>query len=342
MSGTVIPVEPGNAPTQLSGASLAAGTTLYNMDSNNAVWLSSSRAVSPNNGIFLAPLATCQWSKDAQAWACVDTGVNASVNVNVSGDVSQIDNPVALATAVAVALLASGVSIAYPETLIGTFNLPAPGSGTPVLDVHNYASLRLSVPINVNGSVSWAFVDPTTGARYSPGSTNAESGTILATSVQDAIIKVQGSEIQFTNTSVPGAITIQVYGSARPQGPTPQILGTGDGVYEQSLGSTAMVAGTNYQAILTRENMPQGPCYIEAIVTGSTAKGLVQVIAAVPSGPTLTYDITDTTEMHAAPSGNQQIYKPWTMPMSPWIMQFNCTTSGTANVILRVIPASYN
>lgn len=148
MSGITIPVAPGKQPTQLTGAPLAKGTTIYNADSTNAVWVSSASNVSPGNGQLIGPLGNAQWNNDsAQAFACVDTGVTGPVSVIVSGDISGVNNPVALAAATASILLAQGIPVVFQGSLISNVRLGPSGALTytvPV-DLSGYAGLCVNL-----------------------------------------------------------------------------------------------------------------------------------------------------------------------------------------------------
>lgn len=140
MSGDTVAVKPG-PPQQLSGASLSTGTVIYNNDDTNAVWISSVQAMGVGNGMLLAPLATATWT-GKQLWACVDTGVLDPVLLFVSSDVSQVDNPVAVATAVAIALLQSGIPLVLKSEVIFDQTVAA-GANVGPIAVDKYAGLYI-------------------------------------------------------------------------------------------------------------------------------------------------------------------------------------------------------
>lgn len=164
MSGSVIPVNPGLSPTQLTGTT-NPNFTLYNLDPVNAIWVADSRSVSPGNGMRLGPLANMLWTKEeGDAYACVDTGVLTTVRVNISDDVENVNSPVDVATATATALLAQGI----PNVLLTKELFSAivnPGLSVGAIDVSSYASLELSLEL-ITGTgnivVQCSFSNPAT------------------------------------------------------------------------------------------------------------------------------------------------------------------------------------
>lgn len=111
MSGLTIPVSPGRV-TQLTGAALSKGASIYNTDSINGIWVGTSRSVAPGAGQYIGPLGSGQWLNDSQAFACVDSGVTGTVQVVVSTDISNLNNPLAIAEATAAEIATSGLAAA--------------------------------------------------------------------------------------------------------------------------------------------------------------------------------------------------------------------------------------
>lgn len=146
MGGSVVPIATGPA-TQISGSNLQ-DTTLYNMSTTSAVWVGNSQSVAPNTGMRIGPLGTARWAKTSGlAWVCVDTGVSAPININVSNDVSDTANPVDVATATAIAVFSQGV-----PPVDAPLSLTPPiwtGAGSPpavnFFDVTHYNSLVLDL-----------------------------------------------------------------------------------------------------------------------------------------------------------------------------------------------------
>ena len=141
MPGSTVKVVPGPS-AQIFGP-LTTGATIKNNDTVNSIWVSSSRAVLPENGIEITPLGTIQWSaNDKQVFACVDTGVTVPVLVTISDDANQTTDPVAVATATAIQLLASGVKIVQSADIL----LQVSGAGIAnqyIVDVSKYASAAI-------------------------------------------------------------------------------------------------------------------------------------------------------------------------------------------------------
>jgi hypothetical protein len=144
MSGTTVAIKKGNASTQVSGAPLTAHTTLRNTDPNNAVWLSSSPAVTPNNGMKLGPLGSLQWVANALCWGCVDTGVVSDVLLNYSDDVDQVNDPLAIAIATSTELLANGIPNVLISTPLLTDVTINAGTSSTALPTSQFASLIIT------------------------------------------------------------------------------------------------------------------------------------------------------------------------------------------------------
>jgi hypothetical protein len=121
---------------------LEAGALLYNTDANNAVWLAATQAVAPNYGMRLGPLGTATWN-GGPIWAVVDTGVATPVQIAVSPDVTQLTNPVDVASAVAAKLLIQGVPSVSLLTTLTTVTNVGNNISSGILDVHLYASVMI-------------------------------------------------------------------------------------------------------------------------------------------------------------------------------------------------------
>lgn len=127
---------------------LDVGTLIYNTSSTSAVYLSSSPQVTPANGLKLGAFGTVHWSGGA-CYACVGTGVAASVRLQVSPDATDLNNPIDIAAATAAQLLASGVpNVGLTATIPGAnlSNLGSLKNGviSVAFDISTYASLILT------------------------------------------------------------------------------------------------------------------------------------------------------------------------------------------------------
>lgn len=137
MAGNVFSVKPGSAQ-QISGAPLGQNTLIVNLDTANGVWLKSTVDLAPQLGVFLGPAASCTWIGQ-QLYACVDTGVATTVVLNISNDVSQLDNPVAVAEALAII----GLPNVFLENQIFQ-GIIAAGAAMTAVNTAQYASLIIT------------------------------------------------------------------------------------------------------------------------------------------------------------------------------------------------------
>lgn len=112
MTGVRFTVKSGSGQ-QFTGAPLAQGATVWNVDLVNSVWVSSDRNVFPGNGLLLPAQASCDWTGD-QLFACLDTGNSTPVIVQVSDDVQNVTNPVGIAEAIALI----GLPSVFQDTLL--------------------------------------------------------------------------------------------------------------------------------------------------------------------------------------------------------------------------------
>lgn len=137
MSGILFTVRSG-AGQQFTGAPLAQGATVWNVDLVNGVWISSDRNVSPGNGLLLPAQASCDWT-GSQLFACLDTGNTVSVALQVSDDVQNVSNPVGIAEAIALIGIPSVFvsALILPPTLVSTV------TGGQTLSIKNFGSVGI-------------------------------------------------------------------------------------------------------------------------------------------------------------------------------------------------------
>lgn len=116
------------------------GARIINQSLSATVWLSPQPGV-PGTGTPVVPGTPVQWTRDGDLYASLGTDPDSvaagSATIVLSSDISDsAANPVAVASATAIALLNSGVGISYRYDLLST----GPGV-TPWLDVRKYTSL---------------------------------------------------------------------------------------------------------------------------------------------------------------------------------------------------------
>lgn len=139
MAGVRFTVKSGSGQ-QFTGAPLAQGATVWNVDLVNGVWISSDRNVFPGNGLLLPAQASCDWTGD-QLFACLDTGNTVPVIIQVSDDVQNVTNPVGIAEAIALI----GLPSVFQDTPLIT-NLAVPsGSLSQVTSASQFGSLIIII-----------------------------------------------------------------------------------------------------------------------------------------------------------------------------------------------------
>lgn len=285
MSGTTITVKPG-APQWISGATFAQGSTIYNLDDTNAVWLSSVQAVSPGNGIIVPALGSIEWTGKSNPWACVDTGVTDPVDLMVSDDGNNLQNPLAIAIATATELINNGVPSSLILDYLGTIT---PSAGiTP--DVHKYNSLLLvgrfssnigSPQYTVNVNI-YAYPYPATNSnailRDNVVVASQEPTSIVNTpNLQPVLVSCLGSgSYLYPNEAWNAAFSVDVFGTNRViQSGHIERYGFESSGLIMDTGNTAWTSGqTSFLGGATSiGGFFQGPCSLSMQVSGSTLTG---------------------------------------------------------------------
>lgn len=217
-----VTVDPGATPTTLL-TNMPAGTQILNLSTSASIWISDNQSITPGQGYELGPQGSCVWQYDKQAcYACVDTGVLAPVNVTFGNSVSDIQNPVFVAEALAI--------LGIPNVLLTDVLIPfgtsiAAGGVLSVPGISKYASLlvyafanntnttmivqgaQLVTPGNIG-------VDTFYLTQLAPDGVHAPAGAFNPTAT--ALIPVSGQTLQLNNLDLGNAINIIVIGSNRP------------------------------------------------------------------------------------------------------------------------------
>lgn len=337
MTGITVPVTPGPTPTQLSGAPLPSGAIVYNNDSVNAVWVSSSRNMSPGNGILLGPFATATWATGKQCFACVDVGVTSDVLVTFTDDVTQIDNPDAVATAVALALLKQGIPNVLLYDLIGTFSIGA-GSGGELIQTGSYSSIIVRTLTSGFASsrirLDWYSTKTPTNVDQINSSDWCLSLADVGSASWQLPVLTQSATI---NNQGAGSVTVTVYGTNREIPGPVQLSAAGGGTrtlqYTGALATGTAVQLTQIDGFEFADFVDNGTNVNVTQFNGmvswwfecdSTAHGTL--IALVESVATLP-DIRDNPEIAQVPAGTaalsgefvhpRQAVEYWFYPVAP-------------------------
>lgn len=311
-------------PTVVS-LSAAAGMLVANTDSTDAVWIGPDSSVAPGNGTKLGPLGSVEWTTaNSAVYAVVDTGVTNPVILTTSSDVSNVDNPVAVGSAVAAQLLATGV----PSVLTGgiiSYNDPS-----AIIDVSQYASITVSVLIVTPGKLVYQFFAGNGGVALSTRTLVIANPTTLTFSVP-----VNGPWFQISSSG--GFSNLMMYGSNRALKET--IFGTSASA-SKGMTQTWTASGTNTD--LNHVFLTNGGAHeLRLVVTGS-GKGYVTVAVWEENAQAIVYiPIGHTGEGQAAPSGIAgvtELIK--TVILPPGLLKFGFIsyTAASFQVIVAVIP----
>lgn len=71
----------------------------------------------------------------------------------------------------------------------------------------------------------------------------------------------------------------------------------------------------------------QGPAYSWFLITGTTIKGIFEIICGGVAMP-----ICDDTQFHSNGAADRYFYLNWVAPINPWQLQFQCLASGAGTV----------
>lgn len=227
------------APQQMSGASLAKGTTILNSDPLNAVWISSKQFVGPNLGGWkLTPQMSVDWT-GAQLWACVDTGVTKNVILDTSDDVVNVSNPVGVAEA----LLLTGIPNVYQATQLGNTVI---GVGVSQVDlpISQYASILMFLFASPSGTAAGVIARITQALSpallfaidsfYATAELTNNNGFIALS------IPVVGNYLTIDNAHPTQACQVVTYGTNRP---------TASAISKSWLGFAQIIGGRVYSIV---------------------------------------------------------------------------------------------
>jgi hypothetical protein len=338
MTQQTIPVTPGITTTV--NVQLATGATLYNTDSVNAVWVSTTPGVSPESGIRISPLGSLQWTTDkASCYACLDVGVTQVVNLTVSTDTQNPVNPTDVATATATALLAQGIpnvltgDIIYNGQLAGTgwgagqFSVVPKVFGTPTdyMDFTKYASVMLAIYVQDACLLTLQWSDVNAGGTIFTSQpyviTHAPATIYLAQTVKARNLTIQFSLPQLPN---PG---LQVYASNRviPDGVTQSDVG-----YNSSIALTAW--GASQQVEFGKAFASKGGTHgirISSSYAPAVVKGFFGYRYIDELGNSFVNFVTSTHIAVTGPNGETEVFMNTVLP--PGILTLLWQNSVTAN-----------
>lgn len=331
MAGVTVSVRTGTAQL-ISGGVSVQSRTLYNNDSTNGVWVSSVENMKPGNGMLVGPLGTCDLAPNKQVYACVDADVLTAVSVTISDDVSNVQNPVAIAAAAASLLLAGGIPNVLIQDQIFFGGLPAVNNNTGWIPVSKYSSLTMicDTAVTANQYV-YAFSNDqlmTSYTDYFTGQLNQQ-------------IPVRGKYFKVTSRAIT-ASHITILGSNRPLNTShDQVFSNANMPALFALASQAFTNGSisTFPVVSSNRN-PTGQCFLSgSMSTGTLARGIINYVYTDESFNTQSIPLTDTGEWHLDnPSGALFIeQKLICLPnLVGFNLQFQCRVAGTTAVTLSI------
>lgn len=335
MSGYSVQIKPGPAQ-QISGGPPAQNSTIYNQDLENSVWIGNTQAVTPNNGMLLGPQGTLQWISKGQPWGCVDTGVVTNVQLTISDDVNNIQNPVAIAEAIAIA--------GIPNTLIQDvlFNSVIAGGGSFNLDVSKYATIIILSDTTAIGGVgpsfSYLWLDAANNVLYSDVM-NSLKGAPGSGCIATIELPVISSNIAIVNNNgVPQSFI--VYGTNRI---TPEVtVPTFSQLTAFTTGSIAWVPGqigplnSVGADASTSQNQSRykGDCFMTVTLTGTPQANVASSeLAMRDSDGQVSIVMMDGSEFHTI-GGHARCYKTFIHPRVP--MGWSWTSQSTFTYAISI------
>lgn len=249
----------------------AAAVTIVNTGGDR-VWIAGTSSVGPASGVPLDGGASLPWRAPGQVWAVLDAAAKNPVTLYVTSAIgSWTPSPVAVASATAAQLLATGVPTVLTGQILYGPHTPIPSGTTQTIDVSTYGSLNVTVAPGGSPDTlaccSYQFTD-TTGAVVLDHNTLSTTGTTQQVNYR---LPVSGPRLQIAGTNSSPLVTI--YGSNRT-------LTEGSVVAPFAMrhfkANTTMTI-LNYYPMLDELNLPQsvfnGLIIGRARLTGSTPRG---------------------------------------------------------------------
>lgn len=320
---------------------LDANSTIYNADSVNAVWVSPYPSVAPGIGMRIGPKGSLVWNNRTACYGVADTGVTSPVPINVSTSISQLTNPIDVATAVAAQLLATGIPSVFVGDLLYN-QIITVNSGSFVLPnfVDRYASLSIKL-ISRNRRQRWTvdyYDEPSGVTTYSKDFVqgyydNGATGMIQL----DSVVRGDRLRINWTDTTEVNGIIILVYGSNRQvkEGIT-QI----DTLYGSSLPSQSF-------SQFTSVTLPDvfytngGVANVYIATNSTTATGYLEALYLDASGAFTRYTLASVNVAANGPYGESTYQGQITMPAGVYQLAWKPGTPGaptTYSLSLNIIP----
>lgn len=333
------PVLPGQVTT-LSVA-MAAGTTIYNGDANNAVWISGNPTPGPGSGMRIGPKGSLSWTDGGSAvYAAADAGVSTVTTLTLSGAVAQLVNPVDVGAAVAAQLLTQGVpSVLVGKTILDRVAFTVVSTTIPYtlpVDVSKYASLTLYITVGKPQRVSldWLGLQGPTGAPLGVDRTYIHAGNTAFPLVLNVPIKGPQLNLFFTDPSDTN-LQITAYASNRA---IPASVSMPDPFYQSQIPSRAWGAFStvSFPDALTTNG---GPHHIRGNANLSGQKGYLVLSLLGAAGAAVDVPIVDSGSGSTGPASEAILGGTVILPAGRYFPRWqNAGTAATFSPLLTIVP----
>lgn len=329
----VVSVLPG--PPVLIGSPLQAGTLIVNTDDTNGVWISDQPGVQPGYGFLLDVAGSLTWQESRPCYAVVDTGVTKAVSLAVGGAATNLQNPVAVATALAIA--------GIPNTLLfdTLFSGNVGGGGVvPISDVSKYATVIILSDTTAGGGVGPSFTyqwqDSNGNALFSDAMSSLKDTPPAYATIELSVI---APRLKITNNN---GITqsFVVYGTNRATDGVQ--VPTFNRVSAFSTGSIAWTAGETVALNSVGGGPSEGQsrydglCSMTVTLTGTAvANVLGGELSMIDADSSNAIVIMDGSEFHAV-AGHARCYKQFIHPRTPMSWLWISQTAFTYNISIAI------
>lgn len=321
------------------GVFLEAGTTIYNSDATNAIWVSSSPNVAAGVGMRIGPKGSLVWNDRSPCYGVVDTGT--AVVVNIGSGVSQLTNPIDVATATAAQLLATGIPSVFVGDLL--FNqVMTSNVGNFVLPdfVDKYASLTIQL-ISRNRRQRWKveyYDEPSGVTTYSKDFVQAFTDNGAEAYIQlDSVVRGDRLRIRWSDTTETSGIIILVYGSNRQVREGITKINTLYGASLPSQSFSQFTAVTLPDTFYTNG----GVANVYIATNSTTATGYLEAIYLDKTGALTRYTLASVNSAANGPYGESTYQGQITMPAGVYQLAWKPGTPGaptTYSLSLNIIP----
>lgn len=284
-------------------------------------------------GVTLAPQGSMVKQGNGPLYASlVNPNPGETCQIVITDAITDYENPVAVAAAVAAELLKSGIpNVLVTDTL---FNGVIPANGNIVLNISGYASVRIQGTIGgpqFSIGCEQSLDNPATVLLDAVSMTSmgpvATSGYVLGT------LAVVGNWLLIDNGGNASPLTIAVVGSNRPAYARFDAR-FGETMQTWQLPNAAYVLGTTYN-LTGGGGLLQGQCWLDYRITGGALKG--DLFLNTFDGLVM---LASHAELIAVGGASFGISKMVAVPGEAYGLSFACTAGATSNLQANLVAGS--